>query len=532
MPPPPPGFGIPPPPGGFGRGGPAVPKSNMKTLHWKKLKPNAVQEGSLWSTLQKKQLEKKQAKVEKPESDDSGGEIGEGADSDTGSVPAERKDSKREKEKKAGAKDVVDLSLLQTMFEKKKVEKKEKKKAEVDTSKSHALDGARAQNIGIMISFLKKTPEEILKSLQACEADMTRDVLEGILAIVPQEDEVEKLSKELARDPNVKWGPPEKFCHLIGTEMKDCADRLKLWIFTLDFPSQYSDLSDDINTFDGALTTLLDADSKFTQILSMVLEIGNTMNQGTMHGNTAGFSMETLGTLGNVKSNDGKHSLLDFVVMQVLQNQPELESFTHDLHPVAAARSISLSDVSKAAQSLSAGRDRIRRRIDKGGAENDLYPQMLQRFLDDFDTKITDGITKVESLSAKTTQVAQFYGEDPFSFDPGQFFSMIIGFSQEFDTTVKAHREKELRKKRQEAREAKKKLEEEKKQKEKAESAAKTADDEAKEERLKKKTLSIQAIKERRMRLVGSEEDSDWDDDKPVKQKKTKKPMKVSDVAE
>ena len=55
----------------------------------------------------------------------------------------------------------------------------------------------------------------------------------------------------------------------------------------------------------------------FMKLLQAVLELGNHLNQGTQRGAAAGFRLDTLLKLADVKGVDRKTSLLHFVVKQV-----------------------------------------------------------------------------------------------------------------------------------------------------------------------------------------------------------------------
>ena len=109
---------------------------------------------------------------------------------------------------------------------------------------------------------------------------------------------------------------------------------------------------------------------------------------------------------------------------------------------------------------------------------------------------LTDDVAKLvaecEDLAQRTQQLARFYGEDPMGFDPGVFFAQIIGFSQEFQTASKTHREKEARLK-------KKQAAEEKKAKDAAAKEAKEKEAAQKAERRKKRDEMLNEQYERDM---------------------------------
>ena len=235
-PPPPGGKGVPPPPPPGGKGGvpppppppPTLSKKgpSMKTFHWKKVKP--VSEDSVWSSLQRD----------------------------------------------GTAEESVDLDLLTKMFEKKKIERKPVKKEEGKLKKSTAIPGARAQNIGIVLSFLKLNAANIKEAVLMCNDEiLRRDALEGLLSIVPQEDEVSGLNREKETSPDIIWGPPEEYCWLIGNKIPDLEQRVKLWIFTHDFEKQVEELTGEMVIYEKSINTLLDSDSNFAKVCTSPLPL-------------------------------------------------------------------------------------------------------------------------------------------------------------------------------------------------------------------------------------------------------------------
>lgn len=64
---------------------------------------------------------------------------------------------------------------------------------------------------------------------------------------------------------------------------------------------------------------------KLAQVLEMVLITGNLMNEGTRSGGAAGFKFESLLTLTQTKSADGKLTVLDYIVMTfIAKNQRDV----------------------------------------------------------------------------------------------------------------------------------------------------------------------------------------------------------------
>lgn len=75
----------------------------------------------------------------------------------------------------------------------------------------------------------------------------------------------------------------------------------------------------------------------FLKLLDAVLKTGNRMNDGTNRGEARAFKLDTLLKLADIKSTDGKTTLLHFVVQEIIRS----EGFDSDqtaMHPGSASK--------------------------------------------------------------------------------------------------------------------------------------------------------------------------------------------------
>ena len=59
----------------------------------------------------------------------------------------------------------------------------------------------------------------------------------------------------------------------------------------------------------------------------MILLLGNIMNTGSSYEQSVGFDMSYLPKLSNTKERDNRHTLLHFLVKEIMQNHPDDLSF-------------------------------------------------------------------------------------------------------------------------------------------------------------------------------------------------------------
>ena len=421
-PPPPPPGGIPPPPPPFGKGGPPPPPGiggppkkkgpKMKTLHWKKMKAQRLP-GSLWS----------------------------------GAEVAERVQRYSE---------LVSLDDVKNAFEVKPIVKTAKA-VEKKVVLSTAISGQRKQNIGIVLNFLKLSVENLRDGLT--EMDQTvvsSEHLESIIKILPQAEEMKAINRE-KKDPEIEqsWGPVEKYVDVIGNQVPDLARRMTLWIFMNEFDTYVGELTKDIDILKAAGDCLLSDQNRLLDIMTIVLTIGNILNEGTASGNSVGFTVDTLNNLSGCKSADGSSSLLHFVVSQIMEHHPELVGWTEDIIPLTEVQ-VPAQALGQGVTQLAQGLRTVKRTIDeKKQSGGDPRDGMVTR-LPDFYKSRESACQKLECGFNKAREtidsMAIRFGED-VAFDELAFFSAIICFSKAFGdtvTSIQEEREKAERKRQRE----------------------------------------------------------------------------------
>lgn len=99
----------------------------------------------------------------------------------------------------------------------------------------------------------------------------------------------------------------------------------------------------------------------FLKLLQAVLELGNHLNAGTQRGAAAGFKLDTLLKLSDVKAVDRKTSLLQFVVTQLMAQDPSIADMAAKMDSVRPAATMQLSAVSAMVGELRVGLKLVQR---------------------------------------------------------------------------------------------------------------------------------------------------------------------------
>lgn len=102
----------------------------------------------------------------------------------------------------------------------------------------------------------------------------------------------------------------------------------------------------------------------FHKLLDAVLKTGNRINSGTHRGDAKAFKLDTLLKLGDIKSNDGKTTLLHFIILEVIKSEklaPQfITSLESELANVKKASTIDPNELTRTVSKLSNGIEKVR----------------------------------------------------------------------------------------------------------------------------------------------------------------------------
>jgi hypothetical protein len=301
-PPPPPG--APPPPGGAHRAASKPnPKPNipMKSLNWMKIPPTKVK-GTIFASLSEDSV-------------------------------------------------TLDISSLESTFASTAASSTSSRSSSVKVSAPTFFDPKRSNNIGIMIARISMSNEELSRAILECDnALLTPDTLNIVRACVPtpeEEAEIEHFEGDISQ-----VGKAELFQLQVG-KVQHVRERLHLMCWMHEHHEQMQALIPDVEAITGALNDLVSSE-RFVELLKLVLAVGNYMNGGSFRGGAAGFKLDTLGKLADVRSTThAGQTLLDFIVKLAQDKLPSVASGLEDeLQNVEAGAGVAFSNIATELTSL------------------------------------------------------------------------------------------------------------------------------------------------------------------------------------
>ncbi|WVZ66539.1 hypothetical protein U9M48_015743 [Paspalum notatum var. saurae] len=221
------------------------------------------------------------------------------------------------------------------------------------------LDPKRLQNVAIMLKALNVTSGDVVGALMHGNGDLGSEFYEALAKMAPTKEEELKL-KDYSGDIS-KLDPAEHFLKDV-LEVPFAFKRVDAMLYRANFDTEVNYLKKSFGTLEAACADLRSS-KLFLKLLDAVLKTGNRMNDGTNRGEARAFKLDTLLKLADIKSTDGKTTVLHFVVQEIIRSeslgsdQPAAvnpgstskEQFKKDGLKVLAGLSSELSNVKRAA---------------------------------------------------------------------------------------------------------------------------------------------------------------------------------------
>ncbi|KAL7098658.1 hypothetical protein ACP275_09G031900 [Erythranthe tilingii] len=318
------------------------------------------------------------------------------------------------------------------------------------------LDPRKSQNTAIVLKSLAISRKEILDALTDGRG-LNSDTLEKLSKISPTQEETAKIL-DFNGNPT-KLADAESFLYHILKAVPSAFLRFDAMLFRLNYDPEILHLKESLQILELGCKELRKG-GIFLKLLEAILKAGNRMNAGTNRGNARGFNLTALRRLSDVKSTDGKTTLLHFVVEQVIRSEgkrcyanrnlknseeerdrehlmlglPVLESMSIEFASVKKAAAINHDGLIGVSTALAARIDEIEQRLkfESGG----LFLREMKGFLEDCRLEIDvvrEEERRVMEIVGKTTAYYQAGVSKEKGGNPLQLFVIVKDFLSSVD---------------------------------------------------------------------------------------------------
>ncbi|CAF1083434.1 unnamed protein product [Adineta ricciae] len=323
----------------------------------------------------------------------------------------------------------------------------------VDKSKElRVLDAKAAQNFAIMFSQLKVTPSVFREWMLTCDNENLKyDFLKQLEKYLPSSEEL-KILADYQHEINDLQYSEQYFC-AIG-DIKRLKQRLK----TLLFKANYKETVEETDKAFVEVRSACDHvrhSVRFKKMLELILTVGNYMNSSAKsYEPIHGFDISFLPKLHSTKANDGRRSLLHFIVQAIQDKHRDLLSFSDEFYLLADGVSkINILELQKQPQEIKRELKNAREELAIAkNAEDQIEGDQFAEAIEDFLSVADDDVARLEQLDEEMTNAYQnlcdFLAIDLKNYSLTEFFTDLKLFCTFFSTClqeIRAWREQAVR---------------------------------------------------------------------------------------
>jgi hypothetical protein len=179
------------------------------------------------------------------------------------------------------------------------------------------LDARKSQNMAIVLKSLSISRNELLDALTNGHG-LNADTLEKLMRIAPTKEEESQIL-EFSGNPT-RLADAESFLFYLLKAVPSAFGRLGAMLFRSNYDAEILHFKESLQIVDSGCTELRNR-GLFIKLLEAILKAGNRMSSGISRGNAQAFKPTSLRKLSDVKSIDGKTTLLHFVVEEVVRSE-------------------------------------------------------------------------------------------------------------------------------------------------------------------------------------------------------------------
>lgn len=291
--------------------------------------------------------------------------------------------------------------------------------------KVHIVDGKRQQNVGIGVSKLRISNQDLIQAIvKLDETILSLERTRVLVDLAPTDDEISMLR---GYDGDLDLLTTEDRFLYEMTNIPRLATRLKCLATRYTFEKDALEIKHKLIAIREACTEI-EKSKSLKVLLEVVLAIGNYLNGGTPRGGAWGFKLDALEKLEAMKENEGKRNLIHYILHLMEHGYPGvLESF--QLHKCEAALGVSISETHNDMRNLSQQVRAIRNELQaEHGDRNDRFNQVFSSFQLKAEKQMQELEVEFQIVLEDFQKLGERYAEAGPKLEPAALFGSFVKF--------------------------------------------------------------------------------------------------------
>ncbi|KAI6658500.1 Protein diaphanous-like protein 3 isoform X2 [Oopsacas minuta] len=329
-------------------------------------------------------------------------------------------------------------------LENNKTEKEKPSVAQREQTEPQVITKQAAQNIGIFLRSSRYSSEQIKRMIITMDEALSEQMLVDLLKFLPSSIDIQKLNdlKNKYRFENLNVS--ERFL-LVVTKIDRLELRLRTMIFRQRIKNEIQELVPQLRCIKDTSEKVKNS-KRLRKVIEYVLLIGNKMNAGTKHAQTAGFHLESLTKLDGTKTNDHTLNLMNFIVEVIEGVEPDLLKFVLELEEVRMAAKVNDENLRSQIRNMSNCIDEVRQELKHYSDESKIdsyerYHKVMPEFLKETEQEHKSIKKLYKDMESSLHETIRWFAMDPRKVNTEDFFAYFVKFINIFE---KARKENEL----------------------------------------------------------------------------------------
>lgn len=306
------------------------------------------------------------------------------------------------------------------------------------------LDPKRSNMVEIVLKKLAMDDDEIVDAIYSMnDVKLDPDRVARLIELLPtgkEKDELEKYEKK------------HKYLAVAESFMMDLylIPRVEIRLTVFSFIQSYHDKVDKVLAQVSLVSEACDQirlSKKLRQMLTLILALGNHMNQNNRKGAAYGFKLDALTKLRSTKSTDNKINLFHYLIQHIRATDPDMALFETDLTALEGASKVDSVSVIQEVKQMCEGMQMIRKALvlldPQGGRKNaealdtsreaessarvkaynkykhrDMFGQYVRGFYVEGLTRYNMTFARLADTTDKAYKLARYFGQDVPAPDP------------------------------------------------------------------------------------------------------------------
>ena len=307
----------------------------------------------------------------------------------------------------------------------------------------------RKQSVEIVLGKLKLSNSAIIEGLLSCDLILlTENSLNSLRSALPDDAEHSSLGN-YEGDVDL-LAVPDRFFYYLIKEVPAYKFRVEGMLFTYTNKEIIGGLKSKVEMIENVINQLK-SNKILLSVLETILSIGNYLNGTSARGGAFGFTIDSLSKVIDMRGQDGKTTLLDYLIVYFDSTSQELLNLKQEFNDIEYLSKLPLSQLTIELNESNSKFNFLKKAMDSQSVRAvDKIKEKLTSFYEIIKATLTELTERIQGLDTRFSDLCEFYCVNPKDLKFEEFCEKFWVFFKAFDENkIKYLKQKEENEKKQ-----------------------------------------------------------------------------------